>query len=118
MTYRITKTFDFAASHQLTHLPEGHQCARLHGHNYLVTVVLEGDELDGNGFVEDYGQLKDVKAFLDGTLDHQHLNDVLTFPTTAENLARALYGRFKKDHPALAEVVVSETPKTTASYRP
>lgn len=38
--FRITKEFHFSASHQLTGLPEDHQCARLHGHNYIVEVEL------------------------------------------------------------------------------
>ncbi len=33
--FTITKEFHFSASHQLSHLPEDHQCARLHGHNYV-----------------------------------------------------------------------------------
>lgn len=38
--FRIRKEFHFSASHQLTHLPPDHQCARLHGHNYIVVVEL------------------------------------------------------------------------------
>lgn len=38
--YEITKEFHFSASHQLDYLPEGHQCKRLHGHNYIVKVTL------------------------------------------------------------------------------
>ena len=38
--YTIAKQFTFSASHQLDHLPEDHQCARLHGHNYVVEIVL------------------------------------------------------------------------------
>lgn len=38
--FRITKEFHFSASHQLCRLPVDHQCARLHGHNYIVVVEL------------------------------------------------------------------------------
>ena len=41
--YRISKEFHFSASHQLTDLPADHQCARLHGHNYIVVVELNSD---------------------------------------------------------------------------
>lgn len=34
--FRITKEYHFSASHRLAHLPDDHQCARLHGHNYVV----------------------------------------------------------------------------------
>lgn len=34
--YRIGKRFMFEAAHHLPDLPEGHKCARLHGHSYTV----------------------------------------------------------------------------------
>ena len=48
--FRITKEFHFSASHQLTALPAEHQCARLHGHNYIVVVELSAAELDAARF--------------------------------------------------------------------
>jgi len=57
MIATITKDFAFSASHRLDGLPEGHQCARYHGHNYLVRVEIEGT-VDKVGFVVDYGALK------------------------------------------------------------
>lgn len=118
MKYRISKTFTFAAAHQLTQLPAGHKCARMHGHNYTVTAVLESDDLDPNGFVQDYGDLADVKTFIDTTLDHQNLSGIFTWPVTAEHLAAYLYKVFVQEHPLLTEVVVAETANSTASYRP
>jgi 6-pyruvoyltetrahydropterin/6-carboxytetrahydropterin synthase len=119
MSYRISKTFTFAAAHRLPHLAVHHKCRRPHGHNYTVTLVLQAEELDTDGFVEDYGELNDVKQYIDAYLDHQDLNTVWTEqPTTAEVIARSLYERFHAGHPALIEVVVSETSATTASYRP
>lgn len=123
--YTITKEFAFSASHQLAFLAiaqPDHQCARLHGHNYVVQVVLAAPTLNDDGFVQDYGELAPVKAYLDGVLDHRHLNDVLHSPdgrdTTAERLARLLFDRFAPQFPALVAVRVSETPKTWAEYRP
>jgi len=75
--YAIAKRFAFSASHQLAHLPTGHPCSRLHGHNYEVEVVLESAELDAAGFVVDYRRLDAVKRCLDECLDHRHLNDVV-----------------------------------------
>ena len=60
--YRITKEFHFSASHQLSHLPDNHQCARLHGHNYIVIVELASKTLNAEGFVRDYGELKALKT--------------------------------------------------------
>jgi 6-pyruvoyltetrahydropterin/6-carboxytetrahydropterin synthase len=110
MTLTIAKLF----------LPEGHQCARLHGHNYEVEVILSGPP-DASGFVLDYGELAPIKHFLDGVLDHHHLNEVMGSPdgrlTTAEALAAFLLGRFLPTFPALVAVRVSETPKTWAEAR-
>ena len=90
--YTITKDFAFSASHVLHGLAEGHQCGRLHGHNYLVTVELTSDHLDETGFVLDFGELAPVKSWIDDPLDHRHLNDVLEHlgNPTAENMARDL----------------------------
>lgn len=117
--YRITKQFHFSASHQLTHLPPDHQCARLHGHNYLVEVVLEGQFLNEVGFVRDYGELKPLKEYIDSTLDHRHLNDVLGSPelTTAEHMARHLLVWCGERWPEVKAVRVSETPQTWAEAR-
>jgi 6-pyruvoyltetrahydropterin/6-carboxytetrahydropterin synthase len=118
--YRISKQFEFSAAHHLPYLPAEHPCSRPHGHNYVVEIVLEADEIGAEGFVEDYRALGDVKAFLDSEWDHRDLNVVGAAPyrTTAEMLAWFLYDRFHEAHPALAEVRVSETTKTWASYRP
>jgi 6-pyruvoyltetrahydropterin/6-carboxytetrahydropterin synthase len=115
--YEIQKEFHFSASHQLSHLHEGHQCARLHGHNYIVVVVLGANELNKDGFVVDYGELKPFKNYIDNNLDHRHLNDVFNFPTTAENMAYHLYGLASSYWGEVIEVRVSETPKTWARYR-
>jgi 6-pyruvoyltetrahydropterin/6-carboxytetrahydropterin synthase len=119
MTYRITKEFHFSASHQLKHLHPEHQCARLHGHNYIVKIELSANELNEYGFVRDYNDLSALKDYIDGTLDHRHLNDVLGHDhTTAENLAKHFYDWCKPQFPEVSAVSVSETPKTWAEYRP
>ena len=66
--FTITKEFAFSASHQLSRLPESHQCARLHGHNYVVRVELSAPALDANNFVRDYGELAELKRYIDDTL--------------------------------------------------
>ncbi len=114
--YRISKRFSFCASHIIEGLPEGHQCGRLHGHNYEVELVLQAETLNSVGFVVDYGELKPFKAFIDETLDHRHLNDILP-QTSAEALAAFLFRKAKALWPETIAVRVSETPKTWAEYR-
>jgi 6-pyruvoyltetrahydropterin/6-carboxytetrahydropterin synthase len=116
--YAISKRFAFSASHAIGGLPDGHPCARLHGHNYDVEVVLEAESLDPVGFVRDYHELAALKSFLDETLDHKHLNDVLGHNrTTAEAIAKWLFDWCRARWPEVACVRVSETPKTWAEYR-
>lgn len=113
----IGKEFYFSASHQLEGLPENHPCGRLHGHNYRVEISLAAEMLDQTGFVVDYGDLRPFQRFIDEHLDHRHLNDVLPFQTSAENIAHYLYQRAKELWPQVVVVRVSETPKTWAEYR-
>lgn len=120
--FTITKEFAFSASHVLDGLPVGHQCGRLHGHNYIVEIELAAERLDDRGFVVDYGELGAVKTWIDTRLDHRHLNECMEGNPTAERLARLLYDITRETLPdhreAVAAVRVSETPKTWAEYRP
>lgn len=116
--FRITKEFHFSASHRLAHLPPDHQCARLHGHNYILVVELSAPSLNADGFVRDYGELKPLKDYVDDRFDHRHLDDVLDVPSTAENLALHFYEWCKARWPETSAVRVSETPKTWAEYKP
>jgi 6-pyruvoyltetrahydropterin/6-carboxytetrahydropterin synthase len=116
--FTIRKSFEFSASHQLDGLPTIHPCSRLHGHNYKVEIVLKAKELDEVGFVKDYRLLDEIKAFIDTTLDHRHLNDVFQFNPTAENIAKHLYIFIKLRFTQLYAVTVKETEKTSATYEP
>ena len=121
--FTIGKTFGFEASHQLAGLPDGHQCARLHGHSYSFTVELTAPALDDVGFVVDYGELAPIKELVDLELDHRHLNTVLgALNPTAEHLAWWLFQRIAPivdDRGGqLVAVRVSETTKTFSEYRP
>lgn len=118
MSYQISKDFAFSASHVLHGLPEGHPCGRLHGHNYVVRVTVEADLLDAVGFVRDFGDLVPIGLYIDNTLDHRHLNDVMGDNPTSEHLAALIYGAAQAQVGGIAEVAVSETPKTWARYRP
>lgn len=115
--YQISKRFQFDAAHHLPHLPSTHKCSRPHGHTYSVTVVLRSETLDEHGFVKDYGDLGQFKQLIDDQLDHRDLNDVFSFPTTAENLAEELYEWAQHIYgPIVYAIVVRETPSTSAVY--
>lgn len=114
----ISKEYHFSASHIIEGLPEDHPCSRLHGHNYVVELVLAAEKLNSVGFVVDFGDLKPFKKIIDDELDHRHLNDVLDGPTTSEHIALYLYNRVKDMWPQIRSVRVSETPKVWAEYWP
>lgn len=116
--FTITKEFAFSAAHHLHGLPDGHQCSRDHGHNYVVTVELASSELHPPGFVMDYGDMAPLKQYVDDALDHHNLNDLLPFNPTAENLCRWLFDLCQSWGWPVSGVGVSETPKTHAWYRP
>lgn len=120
MEFRITKKFEFSASHRLAGLAPEHPCARMHGHNYVIELELAADEgdLSSVGFVRDYGDLAPFKVWLDSNLDHRHLNDVMDENPTAENMAVWIYRKWSKEFSELTCVRISETPKTWAEYRP
>jgi len=117
--FKISKEFHFSASHCLDALPTTHPCSRLHGHNYKVTLELSANVLGPTGFVKDYRELEEFKRWLDGTFDHEHLNDVLSaIQPTAELLAFYIWDCWHNELPNLTKVTVSETDKTSASYEP
>jgi len=118
MTYEISKDYALSYSHTLHGLPEGHPCARLHGHNGVVRVELATDTLDPTGFVIDYGDLRPLAAWIETTMDHRHLNDVVTGNPTAERLARHVHDWCAERGWPVVAVGWSETPKTWATYRP
>ena len=58
----------FSAAH---FIPTIEKCSRLHGHNYSVEVVLEGEPVDG--ILLDYGILKRALKQIIEPMDHKVL---------------------------------------------
>ena len=113
----IFREFTFEAAHRLTHVPDGHKCARLHGHSYRVEVRVGGPVGEQTGWVMDFGEIKDAFAPLHDKLDHRYLNEVdgLCNPTS-ENLAQWIWVRLACALP-LSQVVVRETCTSGCAYR-
>jgi 6-pyruvoyltetrahydropterin/6-carboxytetrahydropterin synthase len=114
----IWKAFGFEAAHRLPHVPEGHKCARLHGHSFRVEVHVAGRLREPEGWVMDFADIKTAWRPIDDALDHRYLNDVpgLENPTS-EVLARWIWERLAPTLPGLAKVVVQETCTTGCVYR-
>ena len=108
---RIGKQYHFSASHQLTGVPEGHQCGNLHGHNYVVVIEARVDVSHVTGFICDFSFIdKTMNPFIK-RLDHSHLNDIIPNPT-AENLAQWIMDNYKPRY--ICSVKVWETPNCWA----
>lgn len=107
---QIYKLFHIEAAHRLPNVPDGHKCARLHGHSFRVEIHVGGEPDAHTGWIMDYADIKAAFAPLYDQLDHHYLNEVegLENPTS-EHLARWIFRRLKPALPALERVVVHET---------
>ena len=118
MRMELRKTFQFEAAHLLPHLPKVHKCRRLHGHSFVVEIVIEGECDPKLGWLMDYADISAAfKPILD-RLDHYYLNEIpgLENPTS-ENLAAWIWKRLHPKLPLLKEIVVAETCMSRCVYR-
>src|SRR5205807_1580067 len=113
----IFREFSFEAAHRLPNVPEGHKCARLHGHSYRVEVHVRGEVYPDTGWIMDFAEIKGAFQPLHEQLDHYYLNEVpgLENPTS-EILARWIWQRLA-DRLPLSAVVVRETCTSGCIYR-
>ena len=114
----IYREFTFESAHRLPHVPEGHKCARLHGHSYRVQVHVSGPVGEQSGWIMDFAELREAFAPLLAQLDHYYLNEIpgLENPTS-ENLARWIWQRVRPRLPQLSQVMVRETCTSGCIYR-
>lgn len=113
----IFKVFSIEAAHRLPNVPDGHQCARLHGHSFRVEVHVRGPIDAQTGWVMDFAELKRAFAPIHQQLDHHYLNDVAGLDNpTSENLARWIWQHLKPNLPLLARIVIHETCTSGCSY--
>ena len=106
--YYVTKQLEISAAHRLE-LDYESKCTSLHGHNWIVTVHCRAKELNANGMVTDF---TDIKRIVSERLDHKCLNDTLPFNPTAENIARWICDNVDN----CFRVDVRESEGNTASY--
>ena len=118
MRTRLQREYRFEAAHFLPRVPEGHKCARMHGHSYQVVLVIEGEIDPELGWVMDFAAIDEHVLPLTRALDHRVLNEIdgLANPTS-ELLAVWLWDRIAPSLPLLVEVQVAETPTSRCAYR-
>jgi 6-pyruvoyltetrahydropterin/6-carboxytetrahydropterin synthase len=129
MNVKVGRRESFSAAHQLydpnlsdeDNLRLFGKCVSLHGHNYVLEVVVEGEIDEATGYVLDLKSLADIiSSQVIRDVDHCNLNADVPWlkgriPTT-ENLASAIWERLLPELPAglLRSVRVWETDKNWA----
>lgn len=131
--HRVTKIIHFSYGHRL--LNYDGECRFLHGHNGVLEVDVEGNDLDQRGMVVDFALIRDhIKGWVDDHLDHRMLlcerdplvpvlQDrgepvyVIDRNPTAENIARHIFEQTSGDDIAIAEIRLWETASSYATYR-
>lgn len=129
LTVSVSRRETFNAAHQLRDpdLSDAEnqrlfgKCMNLHGHNYVLEVVVAGKIDDATGYVWDLKQLSDVmRRQIIQDVDHRNLNTDVPWLKgcipTAENLALAFWDRLSQELPEglLRSVRVTETEKNWA----
>jgi len=160
MRWEISKSFRFEAGHrvwkqnlthgrgsQFTREPPKNKCVNLHGHSYLLEVVVGSDTLSEQEMVMDFYHIKSALKDLIDEIDHSFIIDrndpmyeelksvaerygamkifTVDFCPTAEALAKFFYDYLKqklKEAGLLGEVkvvrvVLWETPTSRAQYQ-
>lgn len=113
----IFKVFTFEAAHRLPNVPEGHKCARLHGHSFRVEIHVRGDVDPHTGWVMDFADIKKVFRPIYDRLDHYYLNDIAGLENpTSENIAIWIWEELKPNLPLLSRIVVHETCTSGCTY--
>jgi len=92
--YRISTFAHFDSAHYL----RGYRgkCASIHGHRWKVEVAMEGENLDEQGILIDFMDVKGLLKKVTDEYDHKLINEVPPFDElnpTAENMAKTIFDR-------------------------
>jgi 6-pyruvoyltetrahydropterin/6-carboxytetrahydropterin synthase len=128
-TVMVSRRETFNAAHQLRNPDLSDEenrdlfgkCVNLHGHNYVLDVVVAGKIDDASGYIMDLKRLSDIiKQQIIQHVDHRNLNADVPWLEglipTAENLAVTFWDRLQGELPEglLRSVRVSESDKNWA----
>jgi len=121
----IWRRYVFEAAHQLSGVPAGHKCGRMHGHGF--EVILHADQdLGARDLGIDYDHLDECWAPIHVQFHHACLNDISGLENpTSEIIGAWIWERLKRVLPELSWVTATRlrsaarttTVATTASGR-
>jgi 6-pyruvoyltetrahydropterin/6-carboxytetrahydropterin synthase len=121
--FEVSVDHQFSSAHALRNY--NGPCESVHGHNWKVQVVIEGEKLDKIGLLVDFVQLKRDLDRIVMRLDHKFINELEPFDVinpSSENLAEHVHAGMMESLAGLPvrvkEVKVWETPDACATYRP
>jgi 6-pyruvoyltetrahydropterin/6-carboxytetrahydropterin synthase len=119
--FTLFVTDTFAAAHRLEQYHG--KCEALHGHNFKVEALFEGEKIGKEGMLLDFAILKGHLREILADLDHKYINEILFFKeraSSSEYLALYIYDRLKdmllEEDAAVKEVRVWESDNTYAAY--
>lgn len=114
----IFKQFTIEAAHLLPNVPLGHKCRRLHGHSFQVEIHVEGEIVDGLGWIVDFAEIKAAFKPIEDVLDHSYLNEIAGLENpTSEVLAKWIWAQLEGSLPGLSAVVIRETCTSGCIYK-
>jgi len=112
----------FAAAHRLESYHG--KCENLHGHNFSVEALFEGEQVNEEGMLVDFAVLKDYLKEVLAELDHTFINEIPFFrerASSSEYIAIYIHDRLKsliqEKGVNVREVRVWESEKVYAAYR-
>ena len=123
--FEVAVEQSFASAHALRNYKG--RCENVHGHNWRVRVVIEGEKLDQTGMLVDFLDIKSFMGEILDRIDHQFLNEIPPFDVvnpSAENIAEYFYQQMTgklAETPVpvrIREVKIWETEIQSATYRP
>jgi 6-pyruvoyltetrahydropterin/6-carboxytetrahydropterin synthase len=119
--YELTLRTEFCAAHAIVMKGEREP---VHGHNWKVTVVVGGDELDGDGLLCDFHAVERELARIIAPFENADLNATPPFDEinpTAERVAQHIGQSLASALPPGVELMrasVTEAPGCEASFIP
>ena len=114
MPMQLSVDFEFCSAHALPYY-DG-PCKRMHGHNYRLQVVVEGEPNPKDGMIIDFEIMRTlVWEHALAPCDHHTLNDLMDNPT-AENLVVWIWDRLQPKLPMLKELRLWETQQYCVTY--
>jgi len=119
--YELRVITQFAAAHQLRNFKG--KCEKLHGHNWRIEVIVEGEKLNDAGLLIDFKEVKDDTNRILEELDHSFLNELSQFKDqnpSSENIAAYIFeklsSKLNDNQIKVAKVTAWESDSASTSY--